>query len=1150
MRATLFPAAGLAAMLLASGCGRSDKAGATASAARPVSAAPSPITIGARTSVGGAVAIPFRLAGAGQVSAGVFYTDGRQVRPLLYGANLETGAHRVEWDGLDREGAPLQPGDYELRVLRTPGFTAHYVGQLGINPGIPPTDPAYRRNGRQWAGSHGGVTALAADEDGLTIAANSAEFVPIILKQSHDGRRRLWERYEFQPAQGAISLALAHGRLVFLQANGLAMLVDPKTGAHSGRWDLKHEAVERDPKAFFNTGAMVYHSGTIDIAGHGDILVISHHGQNLLRWLDAEGKALAEVSVSAPRGVAVAPDGHVLAISVDSVLEVSPAGVQRPVVEGLAAPLRLAVDPTSGDILVAESAPSHQIKRFSAAGQLLQVYGRHGGRLDGAYVPTDFRGVTSIVVDDAGSFYIAEPHGAPRRVARFDRQGRVLDEWYGPTGFFASAAPDPQDPTQVWYSPEEGWLVLAKIDYATGAWLVRETHRVGGLADGLMPGNLASYSMPPFVRYQEGRRYLVFGTSPPNILLHADGKLRPVVAGGQGGGTLDRARELAAGHAPDNATGFQWHDLNDDGGVQPEEIRFLRQRWPSGMKIQAPVGEGFAYFAGDGTVLRLAPTAWHGPVPEYPDHWEKVAEITMPPRTAFGGFGFLERGADVYAAYVCSRDRHGECFPTDRTGKVRLVRFGPGGVPRWSVGRAAVRNPHDLGNPSPPGEFHEATGFVGGVRGTVVVTDRSVRPATAWTEDGLYAGDFLDHRADDGLPDTFYRWWRTREGADSILNFDHEVPGVVVEHEGEVYWFANGWQCVPVYRITGWDDWERLSVSLHLAEPMPAAKHQGTGLLGRYYARRVQPDITSTKDSLDSGEATKLDRDGEIDAGQVPTPALERVDAQIWFSQGDWYGMQTEVWGAFGPKALGTIDGPLTGRWVGELEAPLSEDFRFSITADARVRLWLDGRQLVWGWNATQTTRVSHPVRLEAGRRYALRLDLQTDKKAPTASLNWESLSLDRERIPQRNLYPVGDGGVDDPDDQPRPATRPLDLRTFFASQGSVDTRGGATLGRSEAGPVWVGYRRLDFGSGVTRLLARAHTWAGIPNPTRVEVRLDAPDGPLLGVLDVPPANGPQEISLDFETPVSGLHDLYLINIRDSHNQWAAFSHLHFENQP
>jgi len=1079
----------------------------------------------------------------GKVSAGVFDAAGRQVRPLLYGKQLEVGEHSLEWDGLDREGNALPVGDYELRVLRTPGFTAHFVTQLGINPGMPLTDPAYRRNGRQWAGSHSGVTALASDEDGLYVAAATAEFVPIILKQSHDGTRRMWERYEFQPAQGAVSLTVAHGRLIFLQANGLAMLVNPETGAHTGQWDLKHEAVERDPKQYYNTGAKVYGVGTIDIAGREDTLVISHHGQNLLRWLDAEGKTVAEVAIPAPRGVCVDHDGRVLAISGDSVVEVSPAGVESVLIKELTAPLRLAVDPINGDILVAESAPSHRIKRFSAAGELLATYGREGGRQDGPYVPEDFRGVTSIITDAEGRFYIAEPHGAPRRTARFDREGEVLNEWYGPTGYFASAAPDPRDPSQVWYSPEEGWVVLAEIDYATGDWAVRETHRVGGRADGLTPGGLASYSMPPVVRYHEDRRYLVFGTSPPNIFLHVDGRLQPVVAGGQGG-DLRRVRALVGEGAPEGAAGFQWHDLNDDGQVQPEEVHFLTHGMPSGPKIQAPVGEGFAVFAGGTTVRRLAPTTWHGPVPEYPDRWDAVATVTMPPRTAFGGFGFLERGADLFGVLACARDRHGPCFPTDRVGKVRLVRFGPDGQPQWSVGRAALRNPHDLANPSPPGDFHEATGFVGAVRGTVVVTDRSVRPATAWTEDGLYAGDFLDHRADDGLPDSFYRWWRTRDGVDTILNFDHEVPGAMVEHDGEVYWFANGWQCVPVYRITGWDGWERQTIPLRLAEAMPAAKAEGTGLLGRYFANQLNPGAeppTQQPPEIDPTPLDKLSGNGELQ------PALERVDPQVWFSQGDWYGMQTEVWGAFGPPVLGTIDGPLTVRWVGELEAPLTEDFCFSVYADARVRLWLDGRQLVWGWNDVQTSRLTQPVRLEAGRRYAIRLDLQTDKKAPTASLNWESHSLDRERIPQRYLYPVGDGGVDDPDDQPRPATAPLDLRTFFASHGAVDTRSGVTLGRTEGGSVWVGYRRLDFGDGAAQLLARAHTWSGIPNPTRVEVRLDAPDGPLLGILDVPPADGPREMSLDLETTPTGIRDLYLINVRDRNDQWAAFTALRFE---
>ncbi len=95
-------------------------------------------------------------------------------------------------------------------------------------------DPAYERTGRQWAGSHDGVRALAVDSDGLYVGGGHSRVCAQLLKQSWDGTQRMWERQHFEPAQGAISMAIAHGRLVFLQENGKAMLVDTATGPKPG----------------------------------------------------------------------------------------------------------------------------------------------------------------------------------------------------------------------------------------------------------------------------------------------------------------------------------------------------------------------------------------------------------------------------------------------------------------------------------------------------------------------------------------------------------------------------------------------------------------------------------------------------------------------------------------------------------------------------------------------------------------------------------------------------------------------------------------------------------------------------------------------------------------------------------------------------
>jgi hypothetical protein len=1083
-------------------------------------------------------AIRYTLAKDGRVSAAVYDAQGKLVRPLLMGQKQKAGEHTLFWDGLDRDGQAMQPGRYSVRLLQTPGFTSQYVTTLGINPGVKINDPAYERSGRQWAGSHDGVRALAMDADGLYIGAGTPEFVPLLLKQSWDGRQRMWERQHFEPAQGAISLALAHGRLIFLQENGKAMLVDPATGAETGRWDLKHESVHRDPGAYYGSGDKVYGQDTIDMAGHGELLVVSHNRQNLLRWLDAKGQTTAELQVPAPRGVTVASDGRIWVLSENKVLEVTRDGVKRTVVRGLTAPLRIAFDNKSNNLLVVEAAPLHQVKRFSMQGKLLATYGRRGGRQDGPYVPTDFRGVSSIVADGRGGFYICENSGAPRRVAHFDANGRVLHEWYGPCGFFTRPAVDPRDPTKVWYSPEHGAMVLATIDYEAGTWKVSETYRVGGMAGGLFPPELGNYTQGLGVRYHEGKRYLVFGTSPPNIALHENGKLIPVVAGEQGGPAVARAAK-AVGIAPPTAAGYLWTDRNRDGAAQAGEIQFFDKPMPRNVKQSAVVGPDFTLLTGVGggdsktasaSLMRLVPRGWTNGVPEYPVVWKEDATTTFSTAVSLKPnefYGVFESGANAYALLISNRDYQGTGWPTDRNGIVRMVKFDSPGQPGWAISRHAS----DLMT-SRPGEFNEPTGFLGALRGVIVACDRSMRPAMAWTEDGLYAGSFLDHRAQDGLSDTLYYWASTPNGRDTILNWDQETSGAVYEHKGSVYWIANGWQCLPVYRVTGWDGWQRQEIPVLLEEQPSRATRQGTGLKGRYFANR---DLSGS-------------------------PAIERTDARVWFDQRNWYNQPTEVW-TDGPKGLGRKT-DFSVSWVGEVEAPLTEEFTFSVSGIGRSRLWVDGQQIIYGWNdAGLPLRLSKPVKLQAGKRYAIRLDFSTAASQPACNLNWESFSMDRQRVPKAYLYPVGDGGqVQVP--QPRPATQAIDATTFSNSQGKfIGVNFGllhlpldSTYPANDSTPAWVGYEKIDFGTGVSRFIVKSSTWSGSKGENKVEVRLDAPDGPLVGTFIAAPAPGdkPEQVVMPVTQKVTGVHDVYLVNIRDNPNlvagnQWANISDFHFE---
>lgn len=179
-----------------------------------------------------------------------------------------------------------------------------------------------------------------------------------------------------------------------------------------------------------------------------------------------------------------------------------------------------------------------------------------------------------------------------------------------------------------------------------------------------------------------------------------------------------------------------------------------------------------------------------------------------------------------------------------------------------------------------------------------------------------------------------------------------------------------------------------------------------------------------------------------------------------------------------------------------------------------------------------------------AGRRYALRLDFSTAAPQPACSLNWESFSVDRQRIPSQYLYPVGDGGATQVP-QPRRATEAID--PFSYEFGKGQSQHGLDLPRTDQGPLQVGYRSIHLGTGVTRFRTQCHTWSRATGDNKVEVRIDAPDGPLLGTFIAPPSDTPVPVEMPLTRKVVGIHDLYLINIQDPGNQWVTFKEFRFE---
>jgi len=374
---------------------------------------------------------------------------------------------------------------------------------------------------------------------------------------------------------------------------------------------------------------------------------------------------------------------------------------------------------------------------------------------------------------------------------------------------------------------------------------------------------------------------------------------------------------------------------------------------------------------------------------------------------------FRDSDGSIYQSYTGQSspqyDRPAEAWPTLTAGASRLVKRHADGSLAWVVGKHAVQNPNtSIYEPQPVATFHDLCDImgkvtVGGANDCIIFGDRVVRPAVAYTQDGLYAGSFFDRRTDDGLPGRLYCWWRdpvTLE--DAVVPYDVLTIGTIAQiNNNEVIWYAMGNHNSPVYRITGWQNWTRQSGSVSLTQAPTAAAGDGTGLHAEYY----------DNDDLQG------------------TAVVQRTDEQLWYSvrndqaaSGNW-DYDYVVSGI-------ERDEPFGVRWTGTLVAPLSEEFTFSIINESQigntkgerwedlhggVRIWLNGRMILERWYPDAATNPpaprrpdSEPLMLQAGARYQITVEYGFWGENPAEfSLIWESQTLERQRIPMALYKPT-----------------------------------------------------------------------------------------------------------------------------------------------
>src|SRR5439155_12751135 len=134
-----------------------------------------------------------------------------------------------------------------------------------------------------------------------------------------------------------------------------------------------------------------------------------------------------------------------------------------------------------------------------------------------------------------------------------------------------------------------------------------------------------------------------------------------------------------------------------------------------------------------------------------------------------------------------------------------------------------------------------------------------------------------------------------------------------------------------IYRVRGWDNWERQSGKLVLHQPASAARRKGTGLQAEYFANH---DL--------SGEPRLRRRDPNIWFGPMWGDHREVAATKFWFSDAEPFSppkndrasvRAPNRRAASAPTvqpvtdSTGLSPGNCSARWTGFFEPPLGEDF-------------------------------------------------------------------------------------------------------------------------------------------------------------------------------------------------------------------------------
>ncbi len=494
----------------------------------------------------GHIPVKFTLRKDSKVSLAITDRKGSILRTCLGAKPYKAGKHTYMWDGLNDYDQPLGAGTYYYKLLTHDGIKQKYVCDVGVS-GTPPYQDEEGAGG--WAGDYACPWYVDADDDIVVLGTGGCEAAPGTIGVSLEGRK-LWG--VLWGSKGPWVLYKGYG--YFLDFNGGITRFDARKGqlaAFKGAKSLVPVIVQqKDDKDWQKRAGWGAWGGMTVVGG---LIAAPNTFEEKIYLIDPEtGQVKDKLPLARPTALATGPKDQLYALSNGRLGRYSLKRKRfAPITRPLDQPRMMDCD-AAGNIYVALQGRTHQVWKFSRRGKVRLRYGAPGGRpATGKFNPKGMLNPYDIAVDRNGRLWVCEADGQPKRYSVWNPDGSLWQDFFGSLDYSTRATVDPAKPEHVYMQS-----VRYLVDYDTGDWTVDATvlrpSEDNGVRFGMQGGHGGGV-----IANVKGRKFFWTRDSSPGPTLYE--------------WVNDRFVPRMAFHSPKKEN--WWLDDNNDGRVQPEEIR-------------------------------------------------------------------------------------------------------------------------------------------------------------------------------------------------------------------------------------------------------------------------------------------------------------------------------------------------------------------------------------------------------------------------------------------------------------------------------------------------------------------------------------------------------------------------------------------------